>query len=55
MTEEWRNSSNFSGDGYSFVFTFRDGDDLEIYPATGQTEYYQQADADGIIIGGNEN
>ena len=40
LTEEWRHTSNFYGDGYSFVFTFRDGDDLELYPATGETDNY---------------
>ncbi len=27
-TEEWQNRNGFYGDGYSFVFTFKDGDDL---------------------------
>ena len=40
MTEEWRMTSSFYGDGYSFVFTFRDGDDLELYPATGDNDNY---------------
>ena len=54
-TEQWATSSKFYGDGYSFVFTFRDGDDLEIYPATGEDELYQIADSDGIIIGGTNS
>ena len=37
---------------YSFVFTFRDGDDLEIYPSTGENDLYQQSDHEGLIIGG---
>ena len=41
LTEEWHSTDNFYGDGYSFVFTFRDGDDLEIYPASGENELYQ--------------
>lgn len=55
LTEEWRSTRNFYGDGYSFVYTFRDGDDLEIYPATGQTDFFQQSDQDGFIIGGGED
>ena len=54
LTEEWHRSSNFYGDGYSFVFTFRDGDDLELYTASGETDLYQQSDQDGIIIGGSD-
>ena len=55
LTQEWHNTRNFYGDGYSFVFTFRDADDLEIYPATGETDNYQQSDGDGFIIGGGED
>ena len=40
LTEEWHRSSNFYGDGYSFVFSFRDGDDLELYTASGETDLY---------------
>ena len=55
LTEEWHNTANFYGDGFSFVFTFRDGDDLELYPATGETDNYIQSDEDGIIIGGGDD
>jgi len=51
--EEWKNSNVFFGNGDAFVFTFRNGDDLEIYPATGMDTQYQSADKDGIIIGGS--
>ena len=51
-TEEWKYAKNFYGDGYSFVFTFREGDDLEIYRASGEDDHYQLADTDGFIIGG---
>lgn len=44
VTEEWHSTGNFYGDGYSFVFSFRDSDDLEIYPATGENDLYQQSD-----------
>ena len=53
-TEEWQNRNGFYGDGYSFVFTFKDGDDLQLYPATGECEFYQHSDEDGIIIGGSD-
>ena len=39
-TEEWRPGNRFYGDGYSFVFTFREGDDLEIYRASGEDDQY---------------
>jgi len=55
LTEEWNLTSKFYGDGYSFVFSFMDGDDLELYPATGENDLYQQSDRDGIIIGGSDN
>ena len=55
LTEEWHTTSNFYGDGFSFVFTFRDGDDLELYPATGESDNYIQSDEDGIIIGGGDD
>ena len=54
-TEQWKNTSYFYGDGYSFVFSFRRGDDLELYPATGCNDLYQQSDEDGIIIGGSDD
>lgn len=54
-TEEWRETPHFYGDGYSFVFTFRDGDDLELYPASGEADLYMQSDRDGFIIGGSDN
>ena len=41
------------GNGDAFVFTFRDGDDLEIFPATGMDDQYQSSDSEGIIIGGS--
>jgi len=40
VTEEWRDSNSFYGDGYSFVFSFKNGDDLSLYPATGECELY---------------
>ena len=54
LTQEWRNTRSFYGDGYTFVYTFRDGDDLEIYPATGEAELYMQSDRNGFIIGGSD-
>ena len=51
--EEWSNGTGFKGNGDAFVFTFRDGDDLEIFPATGADDQYQSSDNDGIIIGGS--
>ena len=39
-TEEWRYDKKFYGDGYSFVFTFREGDDLEIYKASGEDDNF---------------
>ena len=55
-TEAWKESNDFSGTGESFVFTFRQGDDLELSATTGLDENYQMADRDGLIIGGgNKN
>ena len=55
VTEEWHITRSFYGNGYSFVFTFRDGDDLEIYPATGESDFFVQSDERGFIIGGSDN
>ena len=55
MTEMWQEKRYFYGDGYSFVFTFRDGDDLELFPASGECEMFQQSDKKGFIIGGSES
>lgn len=35
------------------MYTFHDGEDLYLSPATGMNEMYQHSDADGIIIGGS--
>lgn len=52
--EAWdAGEKGFYGNGDNFVFTFRNSDDLEIFPATGMDTQYQSADADGIIIGGS--
>ena len=55
VTEEWHISKGFYGDGYSFVYTFRDGDDLELYPATNENDFYVQSDERGFIIGGSDS
>jgi len=39
-TEEWRSGTEFFGTGESFVFTFHDGDDLQISPSSGEDENY---------------
>lgn len=36
------------------MFTFRNGDDLELFPASGECEMFQQSDDQGFIIGGSE-
>lgn len=35
LTGTIKNRSKYSGDGDSFVFTFRDGEEMEIYASTG--------------------
>ena len=55
LSEEWRCTSDFYGNGLSFVFSFRDGEDLEIYRATGLTDKYLQSDEDGVIVGGGKD
>ena len=55
VTEEWHISKGFYGDGYSFVYTFRDGDDLELYPATNENDFFVQSDERGFIIGGSDS
>lgn len=52
-TEEWQHARGFRGNGESWVYTFHNGEDLHLSPATGMNEMYQHADADGLIIGGS--
>ena len=47
-----RRSGQYSGDDDAFVFTFHDGEDLEIYRATGHNKNYQLTDNDFLIVGG---
>ena len=39
-TEEWVFSSSFYGTGDNFVFTFKNGDSCEYFPASGDNSMY---------------
>ena len=54
-SEEWRTGGGFCGNGDAFVFTFRDGDELEIVPASGADDQYQCALDGVLIIGGSSS
>ena len=56
-TEEWWESKNMYGTGESWVFTFHDGDDLEVSASTetGENDFYQYSNEEGIIVGGDQD
>jgi hypothetical protein len=56
-TEEWWENKNMYGTGESWVFTFRDGNDLEVSPATesAENEFFQFSNAESIIVGGDQD
>jgi len=39
-TEEWIFSQSFYGTGENFVFTFRDGNQCEMWPSSGDNSMY---------------
>ena len=51
-TEEWFFSQSFYGTGDSFVFSFKDKDDCDIWWASGENDMYQFCDRSGIGLGG---
>ena len=51
-TEEWTFSSSFFGTGDNFVFTFRGSDEVEMWYASGDNNYYQFCDRSGFGLGG---
>jgi hypothetical protein len=52
--ERWRPCHKYYGTGESFVFTFRDNEDLEVSAATQHDELYQLGNTQGLSIGGGE-
>ena len=38
--EEWQSRKEFYGTGESFVFTFEKGDEVQMWPATGENSMY---------------
>ena len=51
-TEEWIFSNSFYGTGENFVFTFKDGDNCEMWMASGENSMYQYCDHSGFGMGG---
>ena len=52
-TEEWTvNSKQFYGSGENFVYTFKDGDNIDVYHATGENFMFQFCDRKCIGLGG---
>jgi len=43
------------GTGESFVFTFHTGDDVQVYPATGNNSMYQYHDKQCLAVGGDQH
>ena len=39
-TSVWQPTRNFTGDTISWIFTFHKGDDLHLWPATGENEMF---------------
>lgn len=52
MSERIKNVRKYRGNGDAFVFTFHDGEDLEIFGSTGLNDKYQMTDEEFLIIGG---
>ena len=55
LTTAIKNISKYSGDGSSFVFSFHDGEELDLYMSTGANHNFQLTDDDFMIIGGASN
>ena len=51
-SEEWAKGKDFYGTGDSFVFTFKKGDQIELWQSTGQNSMYQYCDKGGFGMGG---
>ena len=51
IAEQMKDKKGFQGNGSSWVFTYHDTEDLQLWQATGNNEMYQHSDQDGIIIG----
>ena len=52
LSERIKNIRKYRGNGDAFVFTFHDGEDLEIFASTGLNDKYQMTDEEFLIIGG---
>lgn len=52
LSERIKNVRKYRGNGDAFVFTFHDGEDLEIFASTGLNDKYQMTDEEFLIIGG---
>jgi hypothetical protein len=52
-TGVWHPQRGFVGDSTSWVFSFHKGDDLNLWPGTGDSDMFQHSDNDGLIIGGS--
>ena len=52
LSETIKNKSSYCGNGDAFVFTFHDGEDLEVFGSTGKNQKFQMTDDEFIIIGG---
>jgi len=52
LSERIKNVRKYRGNGDAFVFTFHDGEDLELFASTGLNDKYQMTDEEFLIIGG---
>ena len=54
-TEPWTQKFIFFGQASSFLFTFQDGDELEVFKYTGDGDQFMYSDDKSIGIGGSKN
>jgi len=52
--DEWRHKKNFYGSGESFVYTFRDKEEVDVYYGTGNNSMYQYCDRTCVGVGGDK-
>ena len=51
--EDWMPRKKFFGTGESFVFSFKTGDEVNVYNGTGKNQMYQYMDSTCIGVGGD--
>ena len=52
--EEWKPLFTFFGNGENFLFTFKDKDEPQIFPWSGEGEHHMYANNSSIALGGSK-